>query len=170
MNNSIEQAQVFVIFILVGSIIGIFFDCFRILRKVTKTSDLMTALEDGIFWILTGLFLIYMIFVFNNGEIRLFLILGAFVGLILYFMTISKFFVKLSIKIIQFVNQYFFRPILKVILLLLKPFKFLFLLFKKKVIICLIKIRERKKMLKEKSKKKKFTFFSKKPTKKEGIL
>ena len=57
--NSIEQAQVFVVFLLTGCMIGILFDCFRVARKIVKTSDFMTALEDVVYWILTVLLLDY---------------------------------------------------------------------------------------------------------------
>jgi len=169
MNNSIEQAQIFVVFILVGAIIGIFFDCFRILRKTLKTSDIITALEDGMFWILTGLFLIYMIFVFNNGEIRLFLILGVFIGLILYFITISKIFVRLTLIFIETCIKYFFLPLIKILHFLIKPFKKIFSFLKKKVIVCFIHMKKAQKLSNTDLKERKFTFFSKKTTKKEGI-
>lgn len=132
MSNSIEQAEIFAVFVLTGCIIGIFFDCFRIARKVIKTSDFITALEDGVFWILTGLLLVYMIFIFNHGEIRLFLILGALIGLILYFLTISRFFVKQSVKVIQGIIKYILNPIRKVLCFILNPFKIFFQFIKKK--------------------------------------
>ena len=65
-----NQAYLFCIFIINGIIIGILFDFFRILRKTFKTSDLITYIEDSLFWILTGIIILYSIFVFNNGEIR----------------------------------------------------------------------------------------------------
>ena len=62
-----NQAYLFCIFIINGIIIGILFDFFRILRKTFKTSDLITYIEDSMFWILTGIIILYSIFVFNNG-------------------------------------------------------------------------------------------------------
>ena len=50
-----NQAYLFCIFIINGIIIGILFDFFRILRKTFKTSDLITYIEDSLFWILTGI-------------------------------------------------------------------------------------------------------------------
>ncbi len=167
--DSIEQAKIFAVFVLTGCIIGIFFDCFRIARRVIKTSDFMTALEDGVFWILTGLLLVYMIFIFNHGEIRLFLVLGALLGLILYFKMVSDIFVKQSVKMIQGMIKYILNPIRKILCFLLNPFKVLFGFIKKKVILCWIKIREHRKKEKKEVKRNKFTFFSKKSTKKEGI-
>ena len=63
-----NQAYAFIVFILNGFLIGLLFDIFRIFRKSFKTPDFITCLEDFIFWIITGLLLLYSIFKFNNGE------------------------------------------------------------------------------------------------------
>ena len=54
-----NQAYLFLIFTINGIVIGILFDIFRILRKSFKTSDTITYIEDILFWILTGLILLY---------------------------------------------------------------------------------------------------------------
>ena len=71
-----NQIYLFLIFIVNGILIGLLFDFFRISRKVFKTSDKVTYVEDVLFWILTGFIVLYSIFVFNNGELRLFMFLG----------------------------------------------------------------------------------------------
>ena len=63
-----NQAYTFIIFVLNGFIIGIFFDIFRILRKSFKTPDVITYMQDIAFWILSGLIILYSIFKFNSGE------------------------------------------------------------------------------------------------------
>jgi len=65
MNN---QAYTFIIFIINGIINGILFDCFRIARKSFKTSDVITYVEDILFWIIAGIITLYFIFVFNNRR------------------------------------------------------------------------------------------------------
>ena len=79
-----NQMYLFFIFIANGILIGILFDFFRILRKSFKTSDIITYLEDFLFWILTGCSIIYFMFAFNNGEIRLFMFLGIIIGIAVY--------------------------------------------------------------------------------------
>ena len=64
----VNQAYLFGIYAICGIVIGILFDLFRILRQSFKTPDIITYIEDIIFGILTGIFLIFMIFVFSNGE------------------------------------------------------------------------------------------------------
>ena len=101
----LNQAYVFLIFILTGFILGILFDVFRILRRSFKTTDFITYIEDVIFWILTGLITLYSLFKFNNGEIRLYIFFGMALGIALYMLTFSKIFVKLSVNIILFVKK-----------------------------------------------------------------
>ena len=125
----INQAYLFLIFTINGVLIGLLFDVFRILRRSFKTADIITYLEDILFWILTGLILLYSIFTFSNGEIRFYMFLGIFLGCLLYMLTISKYFIKINVKIIltikkiisviifpikiivNFIRKLFFKPI-----------------------------------------------------------
>jgi len=51
-----SQAEIFIIFLILGLFIGIFFDFFRAIRKIFKTSDLITLIEDIIFMAITRIF------------------------------------------------------------------------------------------------------------------
>lgn len=101
------QLYLFLIFIINGIIIGLLFDSFRILRKAIKTSDFITYIEDALFWILTGLIILYSIFVYNNGEIRLFMFVAILIGLLLYILFVSKFILKISLSIINIIKKIF---------------------------------------------------------------
>lgn len=63
---SLDQSQIFLIFILDGIIIGLLFDTFRSLRKAFKTNDIFTYIEDIIFWLMTACLLLFTIFKFGN--------------------------------------------------------------------------------------------------------
>ncbi len=119
-----SEVFVFLIFILNGVLIGILFDCFRILRRSFKTPDFITYIEDVLFGIITGLLLLYSIMKFNNGEIRVFLFLGVFIGLTLYLLIFSNIFMKTSIFIISIIKK-----IINFIIII--PIKFLIKLFRK---------------------------------------
>ena len=94
------QIYHFFIFAIAGTIISISFDIFRIFRRSFKTPDFVTILEDIIFWILTGLFLIYIILRFNDGEIRGYIFAGILFGVIIYLLTFSRYFIKYSVLLI----------------------------------------------------------------------
>ena len=100
-----NQAYIFLIFTLDGFIIGLLFDIFRILRKSIKTPNFVTYIEDFIFWILTGLLVLYSMFITNNGEIRFFMFLGICIGIVLYILIISQKFIQINIFIINFLKK-----------------------------------------------------------------
>lgn len=122
-----NQAYLFFVFIINGIIIGLLFDFFRILRKTFKTKDIITYIEDFLFWILTGITLLYSIFTFNNGEIRLFMLLGVLLGVIIYMIFISSYIIKINVVIINFIKNI----ISKILKFLIIPFKFLYNLLRK---------------------------------------
>lgn len=106
-----NQAYLFLIFVINGIIIGLIFDFFRILRISFKTKDFVTYIEDIMFWILAGTILLYSIFVFNNGEIRLFMFLGVIIGIVLYILLISKYIIKVNVFLIKIIKNILKIPI-----------------------------------------------------------
>lgn len=128
MNNStITQLYSLFIFILSGITIGIFFDIFRILRRSFKTPDIITYIQDIVFWIITGIFLLFVLFKFENGQIRSYNVIGLSIGIIIYICTISKYFIKSSVTIISFLKNILykiFKFIIYPIKMFLKPISF----------------------------------------------
>ena len=128
MENTISsQAYSFFIYFISGMIIGIIFDIFRILRKSFKTKDFVTYIEDILFWIITGIFLIFILFKFSFGQIRFYTIFALIIGFVLYLFTISKLFIKVSVIIILFIKKIvgkILRILFYPIKILFKPFSF----------------------------------------------
>lgn len=122
-----NQAYLFLIFIANGIIIGILFDFFRILRKAFKTSDMITYIEDLLFWVLTGIIMLYSIFSFNNGEIRLFMFLAIAIGVLVYILLFSAYVIKINVTIINFLKNI----IMKIFDFLSIPFKYLYKIIEK---------------------------------------
>lgn len=125
--NNIEQLQSFLIFTILGILIGIIFDIFRILRKTFKTADIITYIQDVIFWIITGGLILFSIFIFNNGELRFYLFIGIFIGLVVYMLSLSKYFIKINVFIINLIK----KIISKILQIILKPVKIFFIFIKK---------------------------------------
>ena len=130
-----NQLELFLIFIINGIIIGILFDIFRVLRKTFKTNDIVTYLEDILFWILTGIIVLYSIFTFNNGEIRLFMFLAIFIGAVIYLFLFSSYFIKINVTILNILKNI----ILKIIKIIEIPFKYI-CMFIRKILFKFIKI------------------------------
>ena len=121
-----NQAYLFLVFSLTGIAIGILFDFFRILRRSIKTSNIVTYIQDILFWILTGILVLYNIWYFNNGEIRVYMFLGIIIGTLIYVSTLSNIFVKLFTRILN--------TIIKVLEI---PFKTIVAIFRKIITVIL---------------------------------
>ena len=115
MNNEIYTM---LIFFIIGILIGILFDIFRTLRRTFKTSNIVTYIEDALFWALTGFLILYGILNFTLGEIRFYTILIIITGTIIYYLTISKYLIYINVKMINFVK--------KITFYIIKPFKQVF--------------------------------------------
>ena len=122
-----NQAYLFLVFTINGIIIGLLFDIFRILRRSFKTSDIITYLQDILFWILTGFILLYSIFTFSNGEIRFYMFLGVFLGCLIYMLIFSKYFININVKIILTIK----KVIGKIISIIIFPIKIIIRFIKK---------------------------------------
>ncbi len=150
-----NQSGLFVMYIAGGIIICILFDIFRALRKSIKTSDTITYVEDAIFWIITAVFLIYLIFVLNSGNLRIYNFIGLFLGVVIYYLTVSKYFMKILVKILTF----FKKVITKILVILLIPARVIFKINKKLICIACINLQNMtnifKKFLKTTKKEKK---------------
>ena len=105
-----NQAYLFLVFSLTGVVIGVLFDFFRLLRRSIKTSNTITYMEDILFWILTGILILYSIWFFNNGEIRIFIFLGIIVGILLYIFTLSNIIVKIFSTIFSYIIRILIIP------------------------------------------------------------
>ena len=107
----INQAYLFLIFTLNGVCIGLIFDLFRILRKSFKTSNLIIYIQDILFWIFTGISIVFFMYNYSDGSIRLYMILGLILGFLLYLLTISKYIIKVFVFIICIIKRIIIRSI-----------------------------------------------------------
>ena len=119
-----NQAYTFIIFVIIGFLIGIIFDFFRILRKSIKTNDIVTYFQDITFCIITGFIVLYAIFYFNNGEFRIYLFIGILLGCLMYLVTISHYIIKINVIILtKIINL-----CKKIIIIIKIPFKKIFII------------------------------------------
>lgn len=124
-SETINQAFLFIVFLINGLIIGIVFDIFRILRKSFKTSNFMTNIEDTLFWIISAFIIMFSIFVFNNGQFRGYIFIGIFLGITIYMLFFSRIIINISVKLLLFIKSIFMH----VFRILVYPFKLIYNLF-----------------------------------------
>lgn len=107
-----SQEQVFLLFFIIGIIIGLIFDLFRVIRKCFKVPDHVTFIQDSLFLVLAGSIIITGIIKINNGEIRFFLFLAIFFGMLIYFLTISNLYVIILYEIVNLCKKILKIPFL----------------------------------------------------------
>lgn len=161
-NAIVIQLYSFFIYLISGMVIGVFFDIFRILRKSFHTPDFITYIEDILFWLFTGFFLLFILFQCNNGEIRIYHVIGLIIGAIFYMISISKLFIKINVLILTFLKDILYKTVrvilypmklfLKIVKKIFAPLPFFVINIKKILLNSIKKIRnnEKKKEKKEK--------------------
>ena len=135
-----QQSGLFLISILYGGFLGIWYDVFRAFRKCRPHRDILVHLED-IFYILSagvGLFLIFQIF--NRGSIRFYVIFGVAAGAGLYFVSLSK--------VVERVFEFLWQGVLFVLGTSLRCLFYLPKLFVKSLIKSLKKVKRTVKIIK----------------------
>lgn len=115
------EVNLFLVSILWGAIIHIFYDVLRIVRRIIKHGYLAVALEDLVYWIICGVLIFRMMYNNNNGVVRGFIIAGVVLGMVIYRISISGLVVKYVSLVINRVITLF----LKVFRVVMKPFRFL---------------------------------------------
>ncbi len=116
-----EQANLFLLAFYIGIFSAILYDIFRVIRKVFAHKNYLVYIEDFLFWIIVTCCFYYIFLHKNNGEIRFYLLLGLFIGFLLFILTLSRFFRKYLEIIFRFCIKFF----KKIITLLLQPLKIL---------------------------------------------
>ncbi len=115
-----NQASIFLITVCVGFFIGFVYDLFRIFRKTIKHLNIFIQIEDFLYWLFVSIVMYYILLHENYGEVRAFSIIGAFIGMVIYFFTLSQIFVSITMKIIKL----FKKIIAFIIKIILTPVKF----------------------------------------------
>ena len=83
------QAAVFLQMALLGLFEGVLYTLFRCLRKKTKTR-IFAGVLDFSFWILALLLFLLGLYQIHSGAIRAYVILGAALGILLYFLSLYR--------------------------------------------------------------------------------
>lgn len=143
----LEQLNSFGIFCISGIIIGIVFDIFRIIRKSFKISDIHTYIEDVVLGIIIGIFLIYMLYIYNSENLRLYMFIALIMGFITYILTISKYFIKVNVKIVNLLKIFFEKFTHIVLLPIVYIVKLLKRILNKPYMILIINIKKMKNVI-----------------------
>lgn len=106
------DAVTFLVTVLSGLSCGALFDVFRVLGVCADKKRLIPFL-DLIYISASAIIVVFVFYIFNSYQLRLFMFVGVLLGLILYFLLLSRVFVvilKKIIKIIHFIFKILLTP------------------------------------------------------------
>lgn len=129
MNSFVStQAIIFLLSILNGIFLGFLYDLLRVFRRMIKHPRWLVGLQDLVYWVVCSLIIFMEVFRNNDGNLRGFLCLGVCLGLILYFMTLSKLILAVFMKVYGIILK-IVKTLLRIVWLpikiLLKPIYFI---------------------------------------------
>ena len=122
-----------------GMLIAVAYDVLRILRRIVKHWDWVVTVEDYLFWVIIGILVFAMIFQWNDGIVRGYVIVTLVFGAYLYHAAFSELLVKCASKILNFILTILLKKPLKcfkiivtrIWKLLMTPFRLLVVWVKK---------------------------------------
>ena len=106
------------------------YDVLRLFRRLVRHGRFAVDIEDILYWTICFLLSFTLLYYGNNGVIRFAAVFGAAIGMLLYAVTVGRFFVKVSYWLIDKTVGSLIRLILKIahkIRQMLSPIKRLFI-------------------------------------------
>ena len=100
-----EQAYLFLLACIAGFAIGFVYDGFRLIRVALPHPSWLIQLEDVLYWGLASASMFIFLQHTTDGEVRAYSIFGAFLGALIYFLTLSVVIMAVSTAIINFIKR-----------------------------------------------------------------
>lgn len=100
-----NQVYVFFWSIVIGVILALIFDFFRISRRKGNVKNWIVYLQDVIYWCLVAIIIIASAFITNDGELRGYMFIGYAIGAIFYLILFSKFLIKIISKFLDLIEN-----------------------------------------------------------------
>lgn len=85
------EAWLLLLSLMTGAWLMLVYDLLRVLRLMIKHSSVVRGLEDFLFWIYAGVITFILLYEQNDGGLRLYVIVGVFLGMLLYDKIVSRF-------------------------------------------------------------------------------
>lgn len=99
---------------LLGVLLGMIYDCFRVFREIVPCKKTATFIQDLLFFgIVTLCTLVFWVGV-NKGQLRFYLVIGEGLGAWLYFQSISRIVFWAICRVIRLIKRFLrflFRPV-----------------------------------------------------------
>lgn len=100
-----DQFYAFFIMLLCGLILGISFDIYRVSARPLFRQRWILFIMDILYWVVSTFLIFRMLYVSNDGEIRLFVFLGVLLGAWGYFRYISSYIITIVESAIKMLRR-----------------------------------------------------------------
>lgn len=99
------QISLFIFSLVAGIIIGVFFDLYRLIRGVNAPNNVITCIQDILFWLLTSILVFIFLLYTNYAYVSIYVYVLIFIGLYLYL----RFFSKIILSIIYTISKSIYK-------------------------------------------------------------
>ena len=127
-----EQMFAFIISLICGVVLAVFYDIFRARRRAFSNRGLIIGLEDFLFWVIAAIAIFLTVMYANKGLARGFMFLGIATGAMLYGLFFSRTVMKIFLTLlsvlkttVSFIVKILWQPLKWVLKLLSKPVLYL---------------------------------------------
>lgn len=121
-----EQLYIFILCALCGVCLGIFYDMFKVMRRLVKPSVAAVGIQDGIFWAITAGGVFIFLLIVDDGRLRFYELGTIFITWLIYALTVSRYIVQAGVWLVQ-----------KVLMIVTLPIKLICRIFKKPVFLAI---------------------------------
>ena len=100
------QMIIFTLSCILGIVLGVLYDIFRIIRMVINSKSIAIFIGDIIYFIISGIITFIFVLKINSGESRFYIMAGEGIGWIAYHLTLGNAIYKCSEKATKKINFY----------------------------------------------------------------
>ena len=108
------QMIIFALSCILGIVLGVLYDIFRIIRMVINSKSIAIFIGDIIYFIISGIITFIFVLKINSGESRFYIMAGEGIGWIAYHLTLGNAIYKYSEKATKKINFYTKKIIKKI--------------------------------------------------------
>ncbi len=108
------QTEIFLYALGFGFLLGILYDVFRTVRMIISNSKGFVLFMDLLYFVLCAFLVFCFNMVVDNGQVKIYVILGEVAGWLVYYFSFGAIAIKLSKAVMAFVRRLFsaiFRPL-----------------------------------------------------------
>lgn len=118
-SETIAQEAIFLgVSLLLGAALFFLYDVLRIFRRIVPHGNIWIGIEDFIYWLICTGAVFIMLYQENDGMIRGFALGGVVIGMILYYVMLSRFVIKINVLVLKTILTF----LKKIFGFLLRPF------------------------------------------------